>query len=58
MCPHAATRIGATEVTQELAGLMHHIVTQMLYPGACIRAWVQQLRRAVGSARVSVLGAN
>lgn len=47
-----------TQVTQELTGLMHHMVTHPLYPRTCVRVRVQQVRRARGSKSVSTLGAN
>lgn len=49
-------------VTQELAGLTHGMVTPSLYPRDCITARMHQLSRGMGSIGdflwVSILGAN
>lgn len=49
MCPTHSQCADVTEVTQQLAGLTHSMVTPSLYPRDCIRARVHQLSRALGT---------
>jgi len=57
MRPHTATCVGATEVTQELAGLMHRVVPQPLYPTACDSEEQQGVKATFEEFQPSVLNA-